>query len=547
MERFSAKSVAAAADASATSLDQANFFTETFHTSPAAAGREKDRNPLTGSKKPVKSVAAATDVSAASLDQANLNDHLVADTFVPEFPTNPLVEPVAASRFTRIKKKGGIALRFAQRTAAQNRGGAVEDAAATVPVIGTPAALPYENKFTDLSMLVNEMIKKDAVFKLQCDEFQDRFEELFGKELTAAVSKFQNQVLKDMYKFDDEQSSAALALIATKKARGGVPDRKNADMLIVFFRRYLATEDLNVAEFVLTASQGILPTEVSGIIDHTVDRVGIGRLEKCWTTAGFADVWDDLHLCWVDMFESFRPQTTSPQDAKDAYLLAVANSGQSSRPQDQIVYDDLTVEALGSWVIRDATLRQIMLDAGEAANVDLSLRIFEQCKQATYAMHPDVRVLMESLLDKQDDLDPSRIKLVDGIPNCETHEILQRVLQRTQKVWNDFGGRTVTEPVLKKEKKKENDEYDESADEYDDSADGYFDSADDSARSADEYVDNTDDEDASGRSADEYFEDEYASDLSVGENEYSDDEEIEDDVLYDEVRRFNEAEDDEDE
>ena len=72
-------------------------------------------------------------------------------------------------------------------------------------------------------------------------------------------------------------------------------------MLIVFFRCYLATEDLNVAEFALTASQGILHTEVSGIIDHTVDRVGVGRLEKCWTTAGFADVWDDLHLCvgWI--------------------------------------------------------------------------------------------------------------------------------------------------------------------------------------------------------------------------------------------------------
>ena len=113
-------------------------------------------------------------------------------------------------------------------------------------------------------------------------------------------------------------------------------------MLIVFFRRYLATADSKVAEFILTASQGILPTETSVVVDHTVDRVGIRRLQNCWTTAGFADVWDDLHLCWVDMFESFRPQTTSPQDAKDAYLLAVANSGQSSRPQDQIVYDDLT-------------------------------------------------------------------------------------------------------------------------------------------------------------------------------------------------------------
>ena len=73
-----------------------------------------------------------------------------------------------------------------------------------------------------------------------------------------------------MYKFDDEQSSAALALIATKKTRGGVPDRKNADMLIVFFRRYLSTADSKVAEFILTASQGILPTETSVVVDHTI-------------------------------------------------------------------------------------------------------------------------------------------------------------------------------------------------------------------------------------------------------------------------------------
>ena len=84
-----------------------------------------------------------------------------------------------------------------------------------------------------------------------------------------------------MYKFDDEQTSAALALIATKKSRGGVPDRKNAGMLIVFFRRYLAADDLKVDEFILTASQGILPTESCGVIDISIERIEIGRLETC--------------------------------------------------------------------------------------------------------------------------------------------------------------------------------------------------------------------------------------------------------------------------
>ena len=174
--------------------------------------------------------------------------------------------------------------------------------------------------------------------------------------------------------------------------------------------------------------------------------------------------------------------------------------------------------------IRDATLQRIMLDAGEAADVDLSLRIFDQCKQATYAMHPDVRVLMESLLAKQDDLDPHRIKLVDGIPNCPDAECLHRVLTRTQKVWNDFGGRQVTKP----EKKEKNDEYDDDSVDGDDvSADGCF--------------DDTDDDDAADASA---AEDQYSDDDSVAEDECYDDEEndeeveddedIEDDVLYDE-------------
>ena len=36
------------------------------------------------------------------------------------------------------------------------------------------------------------------------------------------------------------------------------------------------------------------------------------------------------------------------------------------------------------------------MDAGLAAKVDLSLRIFEQqCKQTTFVMHPDVRTLLD--------------------------------------------------------------------------------------------------------------------------------------------------------
>ena len=62
------------------------------------------------------------------------------------------------------------------------------------------------------------------------------------------------------------------------------------------------------------------------------------------------------------------------------------------------------------------------------------------------------------MLDKQDDLDPHRIKLIDGIPNCPDVECLQRVLNRTQKVWNDFGGRKVAKPAAKPDDAKKKDD-----------------------------------------------------------------------------------------
>ena len=456
MESFAAPS--AAADTTEAPLSQASF-TEMFHTSPAAtpaqATGERFRDPSNGRFLP-RNLNGTAEL-CPTVPRPPAVEPPIDSAFEDPESVDPQPEdepPAAAGAFVRVKKQGGVAQRFVVRTTAQSRGGAIEDAAATVPVIGTPAALPYKSMFPDLSMLVNEMYKKDSTFKSQCEEFQKEFGELYGPKLTAAISKFQNQVLRDMYKFDDEQSSAALALIATKKTRGGVSGRKNADMLIGFFRRYLATADSEVDEFILTASQGILPTEVPVVVDHAVDRIGISRLQKCWTTDGFAEVWDNMHFCWVDMFESFRPHTISPQAARSAYILNSANTGQSSRPQDQIIFDDLTVESLGSWAVRDADLERTMVEAGLASKVDLSLRIFERCRQTTFAMHPDVRALMNSLLDKQDDLDPNRIRLVDGIPNCPDFQCLQRVLNRTQKVWSDFGGKKVAKPADKSADKK---------------------------------------------------------------------------------------------
>ena len=142
-------------------------------------------------------------------------------------------------------------------------------------------------------------------------------------------------------------------------------------------------------------------------------------------------------------------------------------------------------------------------------------------------MHPDVRVLMNSLLAKQDDLDPYRIKLVDGIPNCPDAECLHRVLTRTQKVWNDFGGRQVTKP----EYEETNDENEETNDVYDDECGlrlhGYFDDTDDyDAADASAAEDQCSDDDSVAE--DECYDDE------ENDEEVEDDEDIEDDVLYDE-------------
>ena len=42
-----------------------------------------------------------------------------------------------------------------------------------------------------------------------------------------------------------------------------------------------------------------------------------------------------------------------------------------------------------------------------------------------------------------------------GIPNCFDVECLQRVLNRTQKVWNDFGGKKVAKPEPSLQQRRE--------------------------------------------------------------------------------------------
>ena len=95
-------------------------------------------------------------------------------------------EPSAA--FVRVKKNGGSSARYAARVRYQSRGGAIEDAAATIPVKGTAACLPYEDKFSDVNMLLNEIIKKDSGFKAAAEQFQTDFNVGHGPKLVALVA-----------------------------------------------------------------------------------------------------------------------------------------------------------------------------------------------------------------------------------------------------------------------------------------------------------------------------------------------------------------------
>ena len=106
----------------------------------------------------------------------------------------------------------------------------VEQAVDSVACAGTPAADAYEGKFTKLTMLVAEMVKKDTVFKASCENFESGFDvKTGGAQATRLVDGLIHMLLNHCG-FTDEQAQATSMLVATRKARSGSTGRKNADI-----------------------------------------------------------------------------------------------------------------------------------------------------------------------------------------------------------------------------------------------------------------------------------------------------------------------------
>jgi hypothetical protein len=120
MESFASSAVV---DASQASLDQASF-TEMFHSSPVATPANSGESFRNSSGQLAPRKLNRTELPATEPRHAVEPGH--APAFGSEEPVEPLPErecPAAAGTFVREKKKGGIALRYAARTTAQNRGG----------------------------------------------------------------------------------------------------------------------------------------------------------------------------------------------------------------------------------------------------------------------------------------------------------------------------------------------------------------------------------------------------------------------------------------
>ena len=102
------------------------------------------------------------------------------------------------------KKKGGSWAEQRRTTETARRAvGYVEQAVDSVACAGTPAAKAYEGKFTKLTMLVAEMVKKDTVFKASCENFEAAFDVKTGNQATRLVDGFIHMLL-NQHGFTDE-------------------------------------------------------------------------------------------------------------------------------------------------------------------------------------------------------------------------------------------------------------------------------------------------------------------------------------------------------
>jgi hypothetical protein len=159
--------------------------------------------------------------------------------------------------------------------------------------VGSPAADAYEGKFTKLTMLVSEMVKKDSVFKASCENFEAAFDVKTGNQAIRLVDEFIH-ILLNQYGFTDEQAQATAMLIATRKTRSGSTSRKNADITALLVRSYLTASEDDLALFNSDAHGCVLSQmqDRSGREVHV--SMGFRRLMLCYAEERYYDEWDRL-------------------------------------------------------------------------------------------------------------------------------------------------------------------------------------------------------------------------------------------------------------
>ena len=415
---FDSARAALSADFSAVASPQ--FTADVPATHPASS--EQARNPV--------SPAVAADYENLAGLYQKLIDSSSASSPAPE----PVELPVIVFK-VRKKTAGSWAEQRRTTETARRAVGFVEQAVDSVACVGTPAADAYEGKFTKLTMLVAEMVKKDPVFKASCENFEVAFDVKTGNQATRLVDEFIHMLL-NQYGFTDEQAQASAMLIATRKARSGSTGRKNADITALLVRSYLTASEDDLGLFNSDAHGWILSqiTDRSGREVHV--SVGLRRLMLCYAEERYYDEWDRLVHGWFTVLKVLRVRAPSGVAAKTAYVLSVANDGSSRRPQDQQVHPDGSMEAVISVLSRDKDNYEDMISEGKDADLDLSLKLYDRCKQVTFCMLPEFRAIMKELVDDQKRT-ANRIRMVDSVPNCKSWPQFLLLLTRGQEVVTD--------------------------------------------------------------------------------------------------------------
>ena len=94
------------------------------------------------------------------------------------------------------------------------------------------------------------------------------------------------------------------------------------------------------------------------------------------------------------------------------------------------------MEAVISVLSRDKDNYDDMISEGRDAELDLSMKLCDRCKQVTFCMLPGFRGIMKEPVDDQKRT-ADRIKMVDGVPNCRSWSQFLKLLTRAQEVATD--------------------------------------------------------------------------------------------------------------